>query len=107
MWATENRARDDRSKLRYPTDLADDERALVELLIPSAKRGGNQRTVNVREVVNGLMYILGTGCRWAAIPKDLAPRSTVHDLLRPLELGRHAETPPPCALRSIPRAVRA
>jgi transposase len=43
------------------------------------KRGGNKRTVNVREVVNGLMYILSTGCQWRAIPKDLPPRSTVYD----------------------------
>ena len=34
--------------------------------------------MNIREVVNGLMYILGTGCQWRDIPKDLAPRSTVH-----------------------------
>ena len=40
---------------------------------------GNKRTVNVREVVNGLMYILSTGCQWRAIPKDLPPRSTVYD----------------------------
>jgi hypothetical protein len=45
----------------------------------SAKRGGNKRTVDVREVVNGLMYVLRTGCQWRAIPKDLPPRSTVHD----------------------------
>ena len=47
-------------------------------LIPPAKRGG-KRTVDVREVVNGLMYVLSTGCQWRAIPKDLPPRSTVHD----------------------------
>ena len=35
--------------------------------------------MNVREVVNGLMYILSTGCQWAALPKNLAPRSTVND----------------------------
>jgi transposase len=34
--------------------------------------------VNVREVVNGLMYVLSTGCQWAALPKDLPPRSTVN-----------------------------
>ena len=32
----------------------------------------------MREVVNGLMYVLSTGCQWRAIPKDLPPRSTVH-----------------------------
>jgi len=81
MWTNENRARYDRSKLRYPSDLTDEEWALVTPLIPPAKRGGNKRTVNVREVVNGLMYILSTGCQWRAMPKDLPPRSTVYDYL--------------------------
>ena len=79
MWTTENRSRYDRRKLRYPSDLTDAEWALVAPLIRPAKRGGNKRTVNVREVVNGLTYILSTGCQWAAIPKDLPPRSTLHD----------------------------
>ena len=69
MWTTNNRARYDRSFLRYPSDLTDDEWALVEPLIPPAKRGGDKRTVIMREVVNGLMYILSTGCQWRAIPK--------------------------------------
>jgi transposase len=38
--------------------------------------------VDVRVVVNGVMYILSTGCQWAALPKDLPPRSTVNDYLR-------------------------
>jgi transposase len=79
MWTTENRGRYDRSKLRYPSDLTDDEWALVKPVIPPAKPGGNRRHVDVREVVNGLMYVLSTGCQWRAIPKDLPPRSTVHD----------------------------
>ncbi len=61
MWTSENRARYDRSKLRYLSDLTDAEWGLVASLIPPAKRGGNKRTVNVREVVNGLMYVLSTG----------------------------------------------
>ena len=79
MWTRENRGRYDRSKLRYPSDLTDEEWAIVAPLIPPAKRGGNKRTVVVREVVNGLMYILSTGCQWASLPKDLPPRSTVND----------------------------
>jgi transposase len=81
MWTDENRGRYDRSKLRYPSDLTDQEWSLLEPEIPPAKRGGNKRHVNVREVVNGLMYILSTGCQWRAIPKDLPPRSTLHDYL--------------------------
>jgi transposase len=78
MWSNENRARYDRSRLRYPSDLTDEEWALVRPEISRAKRGGNKRTVVVREVVNGLMYVLSTGCQWRAIPKDLPPRSTVN-----------------------------
>ena len=78
---TKNRARYDRSRLRYPSDLTDAEWDLIAPLIPPAKRGGNKRTVNLREVVNGLMYVLSTGCQWRAIPKDLPPRSTLHDYL--------------------------
>src|SRR4051812_42018834 len=79
MWTNENRARYNRSKLRYPSDLADAEWAIIAPLIPPAKRGGNKRTVVEREIVNGLMYILSTGCQWASLPKDLPPRSTVND----------------------------
>jgi transposase len=79
MWMSENRARYDRSKLRYPSDMTDEEWALIGPLIPPAKRGGNKRTVDVREVLNGLLYILSTGCQWAALRKDLPPRSTVND----------------------------
>ena len=78
MWTTENRSRYDRRGLRYPSDMTDAEWALIADLIPPAKRGGNARTVNLREVVNGLLYVLGTGCQWRAIPKDLPPRSTLH-----------------------------
>ena len=78
MWTNENRSRYDRSKLRYPSDLTDEEWALIAPVIPPAKRGGGKRTVSVREVVNGLMYVLSTGCQWRAIPKDLPPRSTVN-----------------------------
>jgi transposase len=79
MWANENRGRYDRSKLRYPSDLTDEEWAITGQLIPPAKRGGNKRTVVVREIINGSMYILSTGCQWASLPKDLPPRSAVND----------------------------
>lgn len=79
MWTVANRARYDRDHLRYPSDLTDEEWALIAPLIPPSKPGGGKRTVNLREVVNGLMYVLSTGCQWRAIPKDLPPKSTVYD----------------------------
>ena len=81
MWTTEQRQAHDRGGLRYPSDLADAEWALVEPFIPPARRGGRKRTVDVREVLNGIFYILATGCQWRALPKDLPPKSTVHDYL--------------------------
>ena len=81
MWTTENRQRYNRDKLRYPSDLTDEEWTLVEPQIPPAKHGGRHRTVVVREVVNGVMYVLSTGCQWRYLPKDLPPKSTVHDYL--------------------------
>ena len=81
MSTSENRHRYDRDKLRYPSDLTDAEWAHLKPLIPPAKRGGGKRTVDMREVVNGVMYVLSTGCQWRYIPKDLPPRSTVHGYL--------------------------
>jgi transposase len=49
--------------------LADAEWALIAPLIPPAKRGGRPRDVNVREVLNGILYVLATGCQWRALPK--------------------------------------
>jgi transposase len=63
MWTTENRPRYNRDRLRYPSDLTDAEWDLIKPLIPPAKRGGGKRRVEMRQVVNGLMYILGTGCQ--------------------------------------------
>jgi transposase len=81
MWTAQNRRRYDRSRLRYPSDLTDEEWALVAPLIPPAKRGGNRRHVDLREVMNGIMYVLSTGCQWRAVPKDLPPRSTLFGYL--------------------------
>src|SRR5487761_2212495 len=79
MWTTENRPRYNRDKLRYPSDLTDAEWQHIAPLIPPGKRGGGKRTVKLREVVNGLMYVLSTGCQWRYVPKDLPPRSTLFD----------------------------
>jgi len=78
MWTKENRARYNRDKLRYPSDLTDDEWAHVEPMIPPARRGGNKRRVDIREVVNGIMYVLSTGCQWRYVPKDFPSKSTLH-----------------------------
>lgn len=79
MWTADHRRARNRKGLRYPSDLTDEEWALVEPMIPPAKRGGRKRSVNLREVLNGIFYVLSTGCQWGALPKDLPPKSTVYD----------------------------
>jgi transposase len=90
MWTTENRQRYNRDKLRYPSDLTDAEWGLVEGLIAPAKRGGRKRSVNVREVLNSVMFILSAGVQWRSLPSDLPPRSTVHDYLESVRKVSHA-----------------
>ena len=63
MWTTENRAKYNRDHLRYPSDVTDAEWAQIAPLIPPARHGGRRREVIVRDLVNGLMYVLSTGCR--------------------------------------------
>ena len=79
MWTPDHRRAAARHGPRYPSDLTDAEWALVEPLIPPAKRGGRRRSVNLREVLNAIFYVLSTGCQWNALPKDLPPKSTVYD----------------------------
>lgn len=63
----------------YPSDLSDDQWAVLEPLIPPAKPGGAPRTVNLREVLNTLFYQSRAGCQWDMLPHDLAPKSTAYD----------------------------
>ena len=78
MWTPEHRCAADRHGLRYPSDLSNAEWALVKPMIPPARRGGRKRSIDVREVLNAIFYVLWTGCQWKALPKDLPPKSTAH-----------------------------
>ncbi len=64
---------------RYASDLSDEEWAILEPLIPPVKPGGRPRTVDRREVVNGIFYLLKTGCQWRMLPKDFPKWKTVND----------------------------
>ncbi len=63
----------------YRSDLTDAQWELIQHLFPSAKPGGRPRTVDLREVVNTLMYQARTGCQWEYLPHDLLPKSTAWD----------------------------
>ena len=69
------------STQRYETDLTDEQFALLEPLLPRPKRTGRP-PADLREVVNGILYVVRTGCQWRMLPKDLPPWSTVHTWYR-------------------------
>src|SRR5215204_4325230 len=67
------------SRKSYPTDLTDAQWELVAPLLPPAKHGGRPRTVNLREVVNTILYLNRTACQWDMLPHDLQPKSTAYE----------------------------
>jgi putative transposase len=66
----------------YKTDITEAQWQILEPLIPPAKTGGHPRTADMREVVNGIFYVLRTGCGWEMLPHDLPPYSTVYHYFR-------------------------
>ncbi len=73
MWTTQNRGKYERKGQCYPSDVTDEEWALIEPFLPP------QRRVDRREVLNAILYVLTTGCQWRQLPRDFPPKSTVHD----------------------------
>jgi putative transposase len=67
------------SRKAYATDLTDAQWTIVEPRIPAAKQGGRPREVDMREVINTILYLNRTGCQWDMLPHDLLPKSTVYD----------------------------
>lgn len=63
----------------YHTDLTDAQWEILEPLIPASKLGGRPREVDMREVINTILYLNRTGCQWDMLPHDLLPKSTVYD----------------------------
>ena len=66
------------ARIAYPSDLTDAQWRLIVKRIPPAKPGGRYRSVNMREVVNGILYLVRTGCSWRQLPHDFPPWGTVH-----------------------------
>ncbi len=76
-WIETTRPNYDRRELRYASDLRDDEWPAIARFMPEPNRLGRPREVDLREVVNGIFYIMATGCQWRMLPKDFPPYSTV------------------------------
>jgi len=64
----------------YPSDLTDEQWALLEPLLPSEVEGlGRPREVDFRDVINAILYLNRSGCQWDMLPHDLPAKSTVYD----------------------------
>lgn len=70
----------------YPSDLTDAQWSLIEPLIPLAEPGGRHRSVNMREVINGILYLNRTGGSWRMLPHEFPPWGTVHYYYRRFRL---------------------
>jgi putative transposase len=74
------------ARTRYPSDLTDEQWSIVEPMIPPAEPGGRDREVDMREVFNGILYLIRTGCSWRQLPHDFPPWGTVHYYYRRFRL---------------------
>ena len=63
----------------YPSDLTDTQWGLIAPLIPKAKTGGRPRGVDMRNILNAILYISRTGAQWRYLPEKYPPRSTVFE----------------------------
>ncbi len=74
-------AQEHHQRKSYRSDLTDDQWGRLEPLIPAPrnKRGGRPREVDLREVLNTILYLTRSGCQWDMLPHDLLPKSSVYD----------------------------
>ena len=68
--------------IMYPSDLTDVQWALIEPFIPAPKTGARPREVDMRTILNGILYLVRSGCAWRMLPKEFGPWSTVYDIYR-------------------------
>ena len=74
------------TRTSYPSDLTDRQWSIIEPLIPPAEPGGRHREVNMREVINAILYLNRTGCSWRMLPHEFPPWGTVHYYSRRVRL---------------------
>ena len=67
---------------KYPTDLHDEEWALLEPYLPAPKRRGRPRLHSPREILDAVFYVLKSGCQWRMLPRDFPPWKTVFHYFR-------------------------
>jgi putative transposase len=70
---------DGSTRKAYRSDLTDEQWELMQIVIPEVKPGGRPRSVNMREVINAMLYLNRSGCQWDMLPHDLPPKSSVYE----------------------------
>lgn len=70
------------STQRYPTDLSDSQWNIIEPLIPPAQLGGRPRPLDMRQVINGIVYVVVGGIQWRMLPKEYPNGKSVYHSLR-------------------------
>src|SRR5258708_39477971 len=78
MWTEITRRKYEREGQRYASDVTDAEWGLIEPHMPAAKPLGRPREIELRSVLDAILYIARTGCQWRMRPKDLSPFPTGH-----------------------------
>ena len=78
MWTPTTREQHSRKALRYQTDLTDAEWVVIEPHLPPARGTGRPRSWPMREIVNGIFYVMRAGCPWRLLPSDLPPWGTIY-----------------------------
>ncbi|OWK47130.1 Mobile element protein [Fimbriiglobus ruber] len=63
----------------YPTDLTDLQWEIIQVVLPAARPGGRPRSVDLREVLNAILYVNRSGCQWSMLPHDFPAKSTVYE----------------------------
>ncbi len=78
MWTPTTREQHNRKALRYQTDLTDAEWAVIKPHLPPVCRMGRPRAWSMREIINGIFYVMRAGCPWRLLPSDLPPWETIY-----------------------------
>jgi putative transposase len=71
-----------KSRRSYPTDLSDEEWAILQPLVPEAKSGGRPRAHHTRELLDAIFYVVRGGCAWRLLPHDFPPWQTAYHYFR-------------------------
>jgi transposase len=78
MWTPTTRKQHIRETNRYQTDVTDKEWRVIEPHLPAAKGTGRPRAWPMREIINGIFYVMRSGCPWRLLPNDLPPWGTIY-----------------------------